>query len=136
MVHAPEATVASVAHFDQSPPLHPREYPHSAPPAFPTSKLLILQAYPSTSGTGVVEEMPAAKRNQDGTEKKNCSSISPFLPMFEFFRAELDHHHDRRERVIKGSRDITALSKKMSANFLMNFIDIYTDINRIFSMQR
>jgi len=33
--------------------------------------------------------------------------------MFEFFRAELDQHHDRRERVIKGSRDITALSKKI-----------------------
>lgn len=25
---------------------------------------------------------------------------------------ELDDHHDRRERIIKASRDITALSKK------------------------
>ena len=39
--------------------------------------------------------------------------VSPFMPMFETFRAELDEHHDRRERVIKASRDITALSKKM-----------------------
>jgi len=38
---------------------------------------------------------------------------SPFLPMFETFRAELDEHHDRRERIIKASRDITAASKKM-----------------------
>lgn len=38
---------------------------------------------------------------------------SPFIPMFETFRAELDEHHDRRERVIKASRDITAASKKM-----------------------
>lgn len=38
---------------------------------------------------------------------------SPFLPMFEVFRAELDEHHDRRERIIKASRDITAASKKM-----------------------
>ena len=38
---------------------------------------------------------------------------SPYLPMFEHFRAELDEHHDRRERVIKASRDITAASKKM-----------------------
>jgi predicted translin family RNA/ssDNA-binding protein len=33
--------------------------------------------------------------------------------MFETFRDELDQHHDRRERVIKTSRDITALSKKI-----------------------
>jgi hypothetical protein len=32
---------------------------------------------------------------------------------FEKIRDELDEHHDRRERVIKTSRDITALSKKM-----------------------
>jgi predicted translin family RNA/ssDNA-binding protein len=38
--------------------------------------------------------------------------VSPFMPMFETFRAELDEHHDRRERIIKASRDITALSKK------------------------
>ncbi|RHZ66300.1 hypothetical protein CDV55_107718 [Aspergillus turcosus] len=35
------------------------------------------------------------------------------LSMFETFRDELDQHHDRRERVIKTSRDITALSKKI-----------------------
>ncbi|MCJ1279051.1 hypothetical protein MMC21_006873 [Puttea exsequens] len=33
--------------------------------------------------------------------------------MFEVFRSELDAHQERRERVIKASRDITALSKKM-----------------------
>jgi predicted translin family RNA/ssDNA-binding protein len=38
---------------------------------------------------------------------------SPFLSMFENFRSELDEHHDRRERIIKSSRDITAASKKM-----------------------
>ncbi|KAF8422511.1 translin-associated factor TraX [Tirmania nivea] len=36
-----------------------------------------------------------------------------FMPIFTIFRDELDEHHDRRERVIKASRDITALSKKM-----------------------
>lgn len=35
--------------------------------------------------------------------------------MFEGFRDELDQHHDRRERLIKISRDITASSKKMYA---------------------
>ncbi|MCJ1285997.1 hypothetical protein MMC26_005339 [Xylographa opegraphella] len=38
---------------------------------------------------------------------------SAITSMFSTFRAELDEHHDRRERVIKASRDITALSKKM-----------------------
>ncbi|KAF8541665.1 Translin family-domain-containing protein [Trichophaea hybrida] len=41
------------------------------------------------------------------------ASTNPFMPMFLTFREELDSHHDRRERVIKASRDITALSKKM-----------------------
>lgn len=36
-----------------------------------------------------------------------------FQTMFEGFRAELDEHHDRRERVVKASRDITAASKKL-----------------------
>ncbi|CAP96277.1 hypothetical protein NUH16_007392 [Penicillium rubens] len=37
----------------------------------------------------------------------------PILSIFENFRDELDEHHDRRERIIKKSRDITALSKKI-----------------------
>lgn len=47
---------------------------------------------------------------EDSTKPQHTSS---FLPMFEVFRAELDEHHDRRERIIKASRDITAASKKM-----------------------
>ena len=35
------------------------------------------------------------------------------LSIFGTFRDELDEHHDRRERIIKTSRDITALSKKI-----------------------
>jgi len=35
------------------------------------------------------------------------------MAMFESFRTELDEHHDRREKIIKASRDITAASKKM-----------------------
>jgi hypothetical protein len=41
------------------------------------------------------------------------NSSSAVMPMFEQFRADLDEHHDRRERIIKASRDITAASKKM-----------------------
>ncbi|CAK7241283.1 MAG: hypothetical protein STHCBS139747_002743 [Sporothrix thermara] len=35
-----------------------------------------------------------------------------YTSMFEGFRDHLDAHHDRRERIVKASRDITALSKK------------------------
>ncbi|KPI39592.1 Translin-associated protein X [Cyphellophora attinorum] len=41
---------------------------------------------------------------------------SPYMPMFETFRAELDEHHDRRERINKASRDVTGLSKKIIFN--------------------
>ena len=44
---------------------------------------------------------------------ENSTPVSPFMAMFRTFRSELDEHHDRRERIIKASRDITALSKKM-----------------------
>ena len=48
-----------------------------------------------------------------GTKPASVLEESPFMPMFEAFRNELDEHHDRRERIVKASRDITALSKKM-----------------------
>lgn len=37
----------------------------------------------------------------------------PYVSMFEKLRDGLDEHYDRRERVTKASRDVTALSKKM-----------------------
>jgi hypothetical protein len=40
-------------------------------------------------------------------------SKSAIIAMFEGFRDELDEHYDRRERIIKASRDITTASKKM-----------------------
>lgn len=54
--------------------------------------------------------MAGKKQDLEGMEVANAS---PLMPMFEAFRDELDEHHDRRERIIKASRDITALSKKM-----------------------
>ena len=55
------------------------------------------------------------KRSIDAemADEKPDQASSPFVAMFEGFRAELDEHHDRRERIIKASRDITASSKKM-----------------------
>ena len=57
--------------------------------------------------------MPGVKRGRDEYMSGKDTSSSPYLPMFQTFRNEIDEHHDRRERVIKASRDITALSKKM-----------------------
>lgn len=76
--------------------------------------------------------MAGAKRSRDGdlihhetktivmahtnkTETAVAESSTPLQSIFENFRNELDEHHDRRERIIKVSRDITALSKKMYA---------------------
>ena len=53
------------------------------------------------------------KRSHEAMEQGPPQSQSPIMSMFEQFRAELDEHHDRRERIIKASRDITAASKKM-----------------------
>jgi len=59
------------------------------------------------------EQMPGVKRSYDGDDEPQEWQVLTFMPMFETFRSELDEHHDRRERVIKASRDITAASKKM-----------------------
>ncbi|CAN8100842.1 unnamed protein product [Discula destructiva] len=62
--------------------------------------------------------MPAQKRDYNGKAKdtapnKVVHARNEFTPVFEKFRDELDEHHDRRERIVKASRDITALSKKI-----------------------
>ena len=46
-------------------------------------------------------------------ETLSPEEVNEVMPAFEIFRNEFDEHHDRRERVVKASRDITALSKKM-----------------------
>ncbi|OAG42158.1 hypothetical protein AYO21_03612 [Fonsecaea monophora] len=60
--------------------------------------------------------MAGVKRRHDGmveNESSQSETKSPYLPVFEAFRAQLDEHHDRRERIIKVSRDVTAQSKKI-----------------------
>ncbi|KAL8703838.1 MAG: hypothetical protein Q9201_002988 [Fulgogasparrea decipioides] len=56
--------------------------------------------------------MAGTKHDLEDKDMEDASG-SPFMPMFETFRNELDEHHDRRERIVKASRDITALSKKI-----------------------
>ncbi|KAH8682523.1 Translin [Xylariales sp. PMI_506] len=61
-------------------------------------------------------EMVGVKRDYRGNKKDAPPRDVPrneFTSMFEGFRDELDKHHDRRDRVGKVSRDVTALSKKI-----------------------
>jgi hypothetical protein len=57
------------------------------------------------------------------------ASKNPYMPMFLNFRAELDEHHDRRERVIKASRDVTAASKKMIFS-LQRYVCVCSEVSR------
>ncbi|KAL9618216.1 MAG: hypothetical protein Q9160_007050 [Pyrenula sp. 1 TL-2023] len=57
--------------------------------------------------------MAGVKRPHDVSANVQDEPPSPYISMFEAFRSELDEHHDRRERIIKASRDITAQSKKI-----------------------
>lgn len=50
---------------------------------------------------------------EGGGEEQAAGPESPFVLMFKKFRADLDEHTDRRERIVKASRDVTAASKKM-----------------------
>lgn len=51
---------------------------------------------------------------QEGTSTQTrCRSIQE---RFRAYSSELDEHHDRRERIIKTSRDVTAQSKKVIFN--------------------
>ncbi|TVY85813.1 Translin-associated protein X [Lachnellula willkommii] len=87
------------------------------PPPSPTEAMngLSITSHPQSKSESMSEQMPGVKRHHDGAEKEKDvnANASPFMPMFEAFRDELDEHHDRRERIIKASRDITAASKKM-----------------------
>lgn len=53
------------------------------------------------------------KRDHTGQTVPVRGPPGRFQTLFEGFRAELDEHYDRKERIVKASRDATALSKKM-----------------------
>ncbi|KAH9903796.1 Translin [Xylariomycetidae sp. FL2044] len=62
--------------------------------------------------------MGGVKRDHQGKEKVDHNKAkdvprSAYTSMFEGFRDEIDEHHDRRMRIGKVSRDVTALSKKI-----------------------
>ncbi|KAJ1858901.1 hypothetical protein LPJ73_001857 [Coemansia sp. RSA 2703] len=55
----------------------------------------------------------AASSTEDMTDSKRA-----IIEAFTFYRDQLDAHYDQRERVIKISRDVTALSKKIVFSLL------------------
>ncbi|KAI5303040.1 hypothetical protein KEM56_000095 [Ascosphaera pollenicola] len=57
------------------------------------------------------DENPRKKAKMMDTD--NDTEQGTIINVFNVFREELDEHHARRERIIKKSRDITDLSKKI-----------------------
>lgn len=61
--------------------------------------------------------MTGVKRDYRGNRKPAAPPKdmprNAYTDMFEGFRDELDKHHDRRQKIIKVDRDVTALSKKI-----------------------
>lgn len=55
-----------------------------------------------------------APKKEEAIDYSN--STNPFIHDFLEYRDRLDDYHDRRERIIKTSRDITANSKKLSVS--------------------
>lgn len=80
-----------------------------------TSKMSDIDQLGTQQKTGL--KMSGLKRDSRGNAKSGAAKSplvrNEYTPMFESFRDELDDHHDRRERIVKASRDITALSKKI-----------------------
>ncbi|KAF3069843.1 Translin-associated protein X [Daldinia childiae] len=76
------------------------------------SEVIVPQNQSRAMGGGI-------KRDYQGKEKVIDSKATKDMPrnqytsMFESFRDELDEHHDRRMKIGKVSRDVTALSKKI-----------------------
>lgn len=89
------------------------------------SEVIVPQKKDGAMGVGI-------KRDYQGKEKGKKDTAPPAPPpnaytsMFESFRDELDEHHDRRQRIGKVSRDVTALSKKMYVSTLIATISLST----------
>lgn len=61
------------------------------------------------------------RKQQKGKEKPVIDENNPVLRAFQLYASELDDKHDRYERIVKLSRDITIESKRII--FLLHSID-------------
>jgi hypothetical protein len=60
------------------------------------------------------------RRIEEGSEEA-AQSDNPVIQQFMLYRKELDNKHDRHERLVKMSRDITIEAKRII--FLLHNID-------------
>lgn len=127
-VSLPQATILSDNHHPDRVRLHQsNQLPlllHTS--SSPTSHHLTLMAGTKRSWEGtLLRDKDTQADTADVTMSDQSSQI---LSIFGTFRDELDEHHDRRERLTKISRDITALSKKMYLSLLCVLnADIYAN---------
>jgi predicted translin family RNA/ssDNA-binding protein len=70
-------------------------------------------------------------RKRKRSERSEEDSSSPLLSAFKVFQQELDAKHDRHERLVKLSRDVTSQSKKII--FLLHRLSGTSDRDKIFS---
>ncbi|KAJ2879843.1 hypothetical protein H4R27_005077 [Coemansia aciculifera] len=82
----------------------------------------IQQQQPSVSSLDLSDRRQAKKPKFNNNPTESMEDISTtkreILSLFTSYRDALDSHYDQRERVIKCSRDITALSKKIVFSLL------------------
>ncbi|KAI5859675.1 Translin [Durotheca rogersii] len=76
------------------------------------SEIIIPQGGKRTMASGVKRDHRGQEKTADSRPPKEAPR-NAYTPMFEHFRSELDEHHDRRMKIGKVSRDVTALSKKI-----------------------
>lgn len=62
-----------------------------------------------------------SNRDNKKVEVSEVDSNNPVIAKFQIYAAELDDKHDRHERLVKSSRDITIESKRII--FLLHNID-------------
>lgn len=87
----------------------------------------VIEMEESSNMSGYKRDWKGNEKRRDGPKpppKQNLAQ-NQYTPMFQTIRAELDEHHDRRERIVKISRDITALSKKMYGSPLIPSLPDY-----------
>ncbi|BFZ57118.1 hypothetical protein PYCC9005_004168 [Savitreella phatthalungensis] len=67
------------------------------------------------SGAGKQEPAVSTNDRRESPVRfsRSCIPMIDLLAQFDGFKAQIDAHHDRRERLVKSSRDVTATSKKI-----------------------
>ncbi|KAI1454559.1 Translin [Annulohypoxylon moriforme] len=70
---------------------------------------------PRSRNMGVKRDHQGREKTDGRADNKTDKAMprNAYTSMFESFRSELDEHHDRRMKIGKVSRDVTALSKKI-----------------------